>query len=128
MKPIIYIVDDDDSVRRALKRLIRSVGMDAEVFASAQEFLDSEHRNHDACMIVDLKMPGMSGLELQDELHTRGSHLPLIFITGFDSPETRDQAKQSGAAGYFRKPIDDQALLDSVQWALAKHPNNQEFV
>ena len=128
MKPIIYIVDDDDSIRRAMKRLIRSVGMDVEVFASAQEFLDSKHRNHSACMIVDIKMPGMSGLELQDELRARGSHLPVIFITGFDSPETRDQAKKAGAAGYFRKPIDDQALLDSVQWALAKHPNNHEFV
>ena len=128
MKPIIYIVDDDDSIRRALKRLIRSVGMDAEVFASAQEYLDSEHRNHNACMIVDIKMPGMSGLELQDELHTRDSHLPVIFITGFDSPETRDQAKQSGAAGYFRKPIDDQALLDSIQWALTKQTPNHDLV
>ena len=128
MKPIIYIVDDDGSIRRAMKRLIRSVGMDVEVFASAQEFLDSKHRNHDACMIVDIKMPGMSGLELQEVLLARGFQLPVIFITGFDSPETRDQAKEAGAAGYFRKPIDDQALLDSVQWALAKHPNNQEFV
>ena len=128
MKPIIYIVDDDDSIRRALKRLIRSVGMDAEVFASAQEFLDSEHRNHDACMIVDLKMPGMSGLELQDELSARGSHLPVIFITGFDSTETRGLAKKAGAAGYFRKPIDDQALLDSIQWALSNQTPNEDLV
>lgn len=118
MKPIIYIVDDDDSIRRAMKRLFRSVGMDAHVFASAQEFLDSKHRNHNACMIVDIRMPGMSGLELQELLLARGSQLPVIFITGFDSPETRDQAKKAGAAGYFRKPIDDQALMDSIQWAL----------
>jgi FixJ family two-component response regulator len=128
MKPIIYIVDDDDSIRRAMKRLFRSVGMDAQVFASAQEFLDSKHRNHDACMILDIKMPGMSGLELQDELRARGSHLPVIFITGFDSPETRDQAKKAGAAGYFRKPIDDQALLDSIQWALTKQTHKHDLV
>jgi two-component system response regulator FixJ len=65
-------------------------------------------------------LQGKSGLELQEELRSMGSDLPVIFITGFDSPETRDQAKKSGAAGYFRKPIDDQALLDSIQWALAK--------
>ena len=128
MKPIIYIVDDDDSIRRAMKRLMRSIGMDVEVFATAQEFLDSKHRNHDACMIVDIKMPGMSGLELQDELRARGSHLPVIFITGFDSQATRDQAKRAGAAGYFRKPIDDQALLDSVQWALSKKHSNPDLV
>jgi len=120
MKPIIYIVDDDESIRRAMQRLFRSVGIDAQVFASAQEFLDSKHRNRNACMIVDIKMPGMSGLELQEVLLARGSQLPVIFITGFASPETRDQAKKAGAAGYFRKPIDDQALLDSIQWALTK--------
>jgi len=127
MKPIIYIVDDDDSIRRAMKRLIRSVGMDVEVFASAQEFLDSKHRTHDACVIVDIKMPGMSGLELQEVLLARGFQLPVIFITGFDSPETRDQAKKAGAAGYFRKPIDDQALLDTIQWALTKQTHNHDL-
>jgi len=120
MKPVIYIVDDDRSVRRAMERLIRSAGMEAQTFASAHEFLDFEFRKQDACLVVDVKMRGMSGLELQDELRTKGSDLPVIFITGFDSPETRDQAKKSGAAGYFRKPIDDQALLDSIQWALTK--------
>jgi FixJ family two-component response regulator len=74
-------------------------------------------------MIVDIKLKGKSGLELQDELRASGSDLPVIFITGFDSSETRDQAKKSGAAGYFRKPIDDLALLDLIQWALAKLTN-----
>lgn len=128
MKPIIYIVDDDESIRRAMQRLFRSVGMDAQVFASAQEFLDSEHRNRNACMIVDIKMPGMSGLELQEVLLASGSQLPVIFITGFDSPETRDQAKKAGAAGYFRKPIDDQALLDSIQWALTRQTDKHSLV
>ena len=120
MKPVIYVVDDDDSVRRAMKRLIRSAGMEVRTFSSAQEFLDCKSINQSACMIVDIKLQGMSGLELYEELRARGSGLPVIFITGFDSPETRNQAKEAGAAGYFRKPIDDQALLDSIEWALTK--------
>ena len=126
MSPKVYIVDDDDSVRRAMKRLIRSAGMDARTFSSAQEFLEFEFTNRDACMIVDIKLQGMNGLELQDALRAKGSDLPMIFITGFDSPETREQAKKSGAAGYFRKPIDDQALLDSIQWALARQFSNKK--
>jgi len=120
MPPQIYIVDDDASVRRAMERLIRSAGMEVQAFASAQEFLDFEYSNQNACMIVDIKLQGMSGLELQKELRTRGSDLPIIFITGFDSPEIREQAKKAGAAGYFRKPLDGQALLDTIQWALAR--------
>ena len=119
-KPVIYIVDDDKSVRRAMKRLIRSAGMYVRTFESAQGFLDFKYRNYNACIIVDIKLQGKSGLELQEELRSMGSDLPVIFITGFDSPETRYQAKKSGADGNFRKPIDDQALLDSIHWALAK--------
>lgn len=126
MKPVIYIVDDDESVRRAMKRLIRSAGMEAQTFASAHELLDFELRKHNACLVVDVKMRGMSGLELQDELRAKGSDLPVIFITGFDTPETRNQAKKAGAVGYFRKPIDDQALLDSIQWALTRQKPYQD--
>jgi FixJ family two-component response regulator len=116
----IYIVDDDDSVRRAMKRLIRSAGMEVRIFASAEELLDFKSLNQNACMIIDIMLQGMNGLELYRELQARGYSLPVIFITGFDSPQTRQQAKVAGAAGYFRKPIDDQALLDSIEWALAK--------
>ena len=125
MRPEIYIVDDDESVRRAMKRLIRSAGLEVRTFSSAQEFLDCKSINQSACMIVDIKLQGMSGLELYEELRARGSGLPVIFITGFDSPETRDQAKNAGAAGYFRKPIDDQALLDSIHWALTKQSSKK---
>ena len=125
-KPVIYIVDDDASIRRAMKRLIRSTGMDVRVFSSAQEFLDFKYRKHNSCMIVDIRLEGKSGLELQDELRATGSDLPIIFITGFDSTETRDRAKKAGAAGYFRKPIDDQALLDSIHWALAKQSKEKK--
>jgi len=120
MRPEIYIVDDDDSVRRAMKRLIRSAGMDVRTFASAQEFLAFKDMGPNGCMILDITLQGMSGLELYGELRAKGFALPAIFITGFDTPETRDQAKKAGAAGYFRKPIDDQALLDSIQWAVTK--------
>jgi len=119
-KPVVYIVDDDPSIRRAMKRLIRSTGMDVQVFSSAQEFLDYKYQKQNSCMIVDIRLEGKSGLELQKDLRATGSDLPMIFITGYDTQETRNQAKKSGAAGYFRKPIDDQALLDSIQWALAK--------
>ena len=123
LKTEIYIIDDDDSVRRAMKRLIRSAGMEVRTFASAREFLDFEGINQNACMIIDIMLQGMSGLELYSELQAKGCSLPVIFITGFDSPRTRHQAKVAGAAGYFRKPIDDQALLDSIEWILAKGPH-----
>jgi FixJ family two-component response regulator len=120
MKQMIYVVDDDESVRKAMKRLIRSAGMEVRTFASAQDFLNFKSFSPNACMIVDIKLQGMSGLELYGELRAKGVDLPVIFITGFDTPETRDQAKKAGAAGYFRKPLDDQALLDTIQWALAR--------
>ena len=123
INPVIYIVDDDTSVRRAMKRLIRSANMYVHAFESAQGFLEFKYRSYNACIIVDIKLQDKSGLELQEELRSMGSDLPVIFITGFDSSETRDQVKKSGAAGYFRKPIDDLALLDSIQWALAKLTN-----
>jgi FixJ family two-component response regulator len=88
IKPAIYIVDDDASIRRAMKRLIRSTGMDVQVFSSAREFLKFKYRRHNSCMIVDISLEGKSGLELQEELRSMGSDLPVIFITGFDSPET----------------------------------------
>lgn len=117
-KPIIYIVDDDKFVRRALNRLIRSAGMEARTFAGAKEFLDSGYEVQNACLLTDLKMPGINGIELQQELVRRGDELPTILMTAFDTKETRDQAKQAGAVGYLRKPLDDQALLDLIHWAL----------
>lgn len=121
-KPIIYIVDDDLSVRRAMKRLFSSIGIDAQTFASGQEFLESGYRDQNACLIVDVKMPVMSGLELQKKLISTGTKMPVVFITAFDTEEIRGRAKSAGAAGYFRKPVDDQALLDSIRWALSNNP------
>jgi len=118
--PIVYIVDDDESVRRALKRLLHSAGMEARTFESGEEFLDAELSERDACLIADVMMPGIGGVELQQELISRASELPVIFITAFDSEETRLQVKSAGGIGYFRKPVDGDALLDAVRWALSR--------
>jgi FixJ family two-component response regulator len=118
-KAIVYIVDDDDSVRKAIKRLIRSAGMEAQAFASGDDFLKFRFRDQNACMVSDVRMPGMSGLEVNQKLVERGFKLPVIFITGFDDSKTRSQARETGAFGYFRKPVDDQALLDAIRLALS---------
>ena len=120
MKPIIYIVDDEVSMCRAMKRLILSMGMDVETFSSGLEFLNSDYKEQNACLIADIKMPGMGGIELRKKLAANGSKLPVIFITALDTENIRDEAKKVGAAGFFQKPVDDQALLDSIQWALNK--------
>jgi FixJ family two-component response regulator len=116
---LVYVVDDDESVRRALQRLLHSAGLRARTFPSATEFLDSGSREEDACLIADIRMPGLGGLDLQRELLAEGSTIPVIFITAFDTQETRKRARALGAVGYFRKPVDDQALLDAIRWALS---------
>jgi two-component system response regulator FixJ len=120
-KSIIYIVDDEVSMCRAMKRLILSMGMDVKTFSSGLEFLESDYKEQNACLIVDIKMPVMGGIELRRKLAAKGSSLPVIFITAFDTENMRDEAKKVGAAGFFQKPVDDQALLDSIQWVLNKH-------
>lgn len=119
-KPVIYIVDDDKSVRRAMERLIRSAGMNTASFDGAEAFLNFNYKNTNACLVTDISMPGMGGLGLQAEMVRRGSILPVIFITAFDTPETHDLAKKAGADGYLRKPVDDQALLDLIRWVITK--------
>ena len=119
-KILVYVIDDDASVRNALEMLLISAGMDSLAFESSEDFLEYEFRDHNACLVADVKMRGLGGLELKQELTKRGSKLPVILITAFDTDEIREQAKKSGAKGYFRKPVDDQALLDSIRWALHK--------
>ena len=122
-KPMIYLVDDEESVLKAMKRLILSMGMDVKTFASGQEFLDSDFRDQKACLIADIKMPVMDGIKLRKKLVAKGSKLPVIFITAFDTDKIRGEAKGVGASGYFQKPVDDQALLDSIQWVLSNRPS-----
>ena len=115
----IYIVDDDESVRKALTMLFISAGMEVQAFEAAEDLLNRQLREKKACVISDIKMNGLGGLELQQQFAERGIKIPVIFLTAFDSHEIRQQAKQGGAAGYFRKPVDDQALLDTIHWAIS---------
>jgi FixJ family two-component response regulator len=114
----VFVVDDDLSARRGLARLLRAAGHDTRDFASATEFLDEFEPGTGGCLVLDARMPGLTGEELQAELEARGARLPIIVITGDDDPETRRKAQSMHAAGFFRKPVDGTALLDAVVWAM----------
>ena len=122
----VFVVDDDPSVRRGLARLLRAAGHDTCAFASAAEFLDAFEPGTGGCLVLDARMPGLSGEELQSELEALGTHLPIIIITGDDDPETRRRARMMNAAGFFRKPVDGTALLDAIAWAMRSNdaPNH----
>ena len=114
----IAIVDDDESVQSALQDLIEADGLSAKCFGSAEEFLDSGLQHRTACLISDLRMPGMSGLELQARLKADGYKTPIIFITAHGDARVRIQAMREGAAEFLMKPFDDQVLLNRVRAAL----------
>jgi FixJ family two-component response regulator len=115
----IVVVDDDESVRRALKRLLKSSNFRVEVFASARDFLDFAHLRETSCLILDVRMPGMDGLELQRQL--AASHrIPIIFITGHGDEDTRERALRAGAVGFLAKPFSEEALLSAVHSALER--------
>jgi FixJ family two-component response regulator len=116
--PTISVIDDDESVRRALRRLIRSAGFDVETFRSAEDFLASGEGYAPACLILDVRMPGMSGLELQRRLATSGRHIPIVFITAHEDEPARRATLDAGAVGFLQKPFDDLALLEAVAKAL----------
>ena len=115
---MISIVDDDESVRDALESLFKSVDYRTEVFASALEFLRSGHHEDSRCLILDVRMPGLSGLELQRQLVSSGSSIPIIFITAHGDEAARAQALGAGAVAFLRKPFTEEALLKAVQAAL----------
>jgi FixJ family two-component response regulator len=114
----IAIVDDDESVQSALQDLIEADGLSARCFGSAEEFLESGQQHKTACLITDLRMPGMSGLELQARLKADGYNTPIIFITAHGDARVRIQAMREGAAEFLMKPFDDQVLLNRVRAAL----------
>jgi FixJ family two-component response regulator len=114
----VYVIDDDDSVRHALARLLKSAGLEVRTFHSASAFLKAGCRPENACVVADVCMEGMSGLQLQRELKKIGSPLRFIFVTAQDKEETRAEAIQAGGAALFLKPVDDQALLDAIHWTL----------
>jgi FixJ family two-component response regulator len=116
---IVYVVDDDESVRRSVALLLRSVGLPAETFPSAKAFLDHPASDLPACLILDLRLPGPSGLDLQEALSQAGRELPIVFITGHGDVPTSVRAMRGGALDFLQKPFNDQELLDCVQRALA---------
>ena len=115
---LVAIVDDDRSVQSALKDLMESAGLSARTFGSAEEFLESDQRNQTACLITDIRMPGMSGLELQVKLTTEGSRIPIIFITAHTAAKMKMEAMKAGAVEFLSKPFDDEVLLEKVRVAL----------
>ena len=116
--PIIAIVDDDEAVREATKMLVRSLGYNASTFGSADEFLKSEQVHDTSCLITDLHMPGLSGLDLQDRLIARGHRIPIIFITGYPDENVRMRAMKAGAIAFLTKPPNHDHLLDYLEMAL----------
>jgi FixJ family two-component response regulator len=115
---LVAIVDDDDLVRSALQGLMKSVGLPAQTFASSEEFLKSGQQHHAGCLIADIRMPGISGLELQAKLNADHCRIPTIFITAHGDEKMRMQALRAGAVEFMAKPFDDEALLESVRAAL----------
>jgi FixJ family two-component response regulator len=115
---LVAIVDDDDSVRIALEGLLKSAGLTARAFESAEEFIKSGQQRETACLISDIRMPGMSGLELQAKLNAEHCSIPIVFITAHGDAKMRMQALRAGAVEFLAKPFDDEALLDSVRTAL----------
>jgi len=115
---LVAIVDDDDSMRSALQGLLHSAEFPSQSFASAEEFLQSGQQHQIACLIADIRMPGMSGLELQAQLNAERCRIPIIFITAHGDEKMRMQALRAGAVEFMAKPFDDGALLESVRAAL----------
>ena len=115
---MVAIVDDDDLMRTSLQGLLKSAGLLAQSFASAEEFLKSGHQHNTACLITDIRMPGMSALELQAQLNADHCKIPTIFITAHGDVKMRMQAMRAGAVEFLAKPFDDEALLESVRAAM----------
>jgi len=117
---MVFVIDDDESIREALNSLIRSVGLNVATFASAQEFLQSKRPDVPACLILDVRMPGLSGLDLQRDLAEANIHIPIIFITGHGDIPMSVRAMKAGAVEFLTKPFRDQDLLDAIQQALER--------
>jgi FixJ family two-component response regulator len=120
VKPLVFVIDDDASVRGSLENLLRSVGLPVAVFASAQEFLASPHASALGCLILDVRLPGVSGLELQEQLRRTRPDLPIVFITGHGDIPMSVRAMKAGAVEFLTKPFGDQDLIVAVEQALRR--------
>ena len=116
----IAIVDDDRWMRRSLERLLKSAGLTARSFASAEDYLNASNHDEFGCIILDIGLPGMSGLDLDRRLAAEENRLPVVFVSAHDEPEVRQEAAQAGAVAFLGKPYDDNALLDAVHTALKR--------
>src|SRR5215471_15324203 len=125
-EPIVFAIDDDASMREALSRLFRSIGMRAHVFASAQDFLTFKRPDAPACLVLDVRLPGLSGLDLQRELAAADCTIPIIFITGHGDIPMSVQAMKAGAVEFLAKPFRDQALLDAIHNAIQQDRANRK--
>jgi two-component system response regulator FixJ len=122
----VFIVDDDPAIRIAMQALLESVNIEHEIFGSADEFLQDEDKHRSGCLVLDIRMPGLGGLELQEELISRGNSLPIIFITGHGDVPMAVDAMQKGAIDFIQKPFRDQELLDRVRDALSTDRQRSE--
>jgi len=119
-RAVVFVVDDDPSIRRSLETLLRSVGHDVHLFSSAQEFMRAERPDAPGCLVLDVRLPGMSGLTFQQELARAGVAVPVIFITGHGDVRMTVRAMKAGAAEFLTKPFDDQVLLDAVHASIER--------
>jgi len=119
-KPTVFVIDDDPSVLKSLARLLKSLGFDTETFASAELFLARKHYDGVGCIVLDVRMPGLSGMDLQDELSRADYSMPIIFITGHGNIPMSVQAMKKGAVNFLAKPFDDEELLQAVREAIEK--------
>ena len=117
------IVDDEESVRRALGRLLRSAGFDVQTYASGADFLHSLARSVPQCVVLDLRMPRMNGFDVQAAMAEARAQVPVVIITGDDSPDSRERTLGRGAMAYLRKPVDEAMLLDAIQSAISQYPS-----
>jgi len=123
--PTVFVVDDDEGVRNSLRFLLKSVGLTTRALASASEFLEVYTYNQPGCLVLDVRMPGMSGIELQQQLNLRGAAIPVIFITGHGDIPMAVEAMQHGAFDFLQKPFRDQDLIDRIQRALERDVRNR---
>jgi FixJ family two-component response regulator len=120
LTPVVFVIDDDASMRQAIGRLLGAVGIDVQSFSSAQEFLSGELADPLGCVVLDVRLPGLSGLDLQKEMIARGIHYPIIFVTGHGDIPMSVQAMKAGAVEFLTKPFRDQELLDAIVQAIAR--------
>jgi FixJ family two-component response regulator len=127
-RPLIAVVDDEEPVRTALRRLIRAAGNDVETFASGAQFLASYADHEPDCILLDLHMPGLDGFDVQARVHQAAPRIPVVIITGHDQPETRGRALAAGAAAYLLKPVDEETLFAAIAAALSVEPGSRHVL